>query len=528
MQVVAILLAGAAFAMALAKAIRVPAIPLLLLTGVLLANAGGLPADDLQDTIALGAAFLLFVGGLELNPGRAGAQLRPAIRVGSAQFFLLGFAGFGAARLLGFDLITSFYLALALTASSTLVVVRLLQRRGQLFEPFGRLVLGTLLLQDLLIILIVPLVAQFTFGVGSILRGLGATLALFALAFLCLRLVTPWILALRDDEESLMLAVLALLFVFVGLAEALGVSLVAGAFLAGVALSGFPVSGIVRGQLGSITDFFTALFFTALGGLIVLPTMHELARALLLALVVVVITPPLVTVMAERAGLSARAALESGLLLSQTSELSLVVALQGMVLGQITPSVFTVVAIVTALTMLLTPFITADRVTRWLLRFHPVRAREVQPLPAANHVLLVGCGAAGLPLLETLVATGSEVVVIDDDPAIIAQLREGEIPCVRGDAADPNTLAEAGIERARIIGSTIRRPRDNRLLLETAKDQLVLIRVFDDEDARWVSEHGGVPILSSETAAATFLHWFDERFGRAERETADSAPLEAR
>jgi Kef-type K+ transport system membrane component KefB len=517
---IALLLTGASVALALAKWLRAPSLPLLLLIGVVMANAGLLSPEELQDPLTLGVTFLLFVGGMELSPTRVGAQGWSAVRISAAQFGILGLAGFGAALTLGFDRLTALYLALALAASSTLVVVQVLKSRQQLFEPFGRVVLGVLLIQDILVILLIPLIARAPQGVTAALIELFYTVVLTGFAFLVMRMAAPLILRLRDDEEMVLVVTLGTLFLFLGVATFLGVPLVSAAFLAGVSLSRFPVSGIIRGQLGGITDFFSAIFFTALGGLIILPDLRELAQAVVLSGLVIVLTPLIVTVVAERAGMAARPALESGLILSQTSELSLIVALQGVLYGQIGANVFTIVAIVTALTMLLTPVLSSDRVSRWLLQFHPLRRQTMLDSEPTDHVVLLGCGAAGMPLLETLLGVGQPVVVVDDDPAVITRLRDGDVPAIRGDALDASVLRDAGVERARVITSTVRRPRDNRLVLETVRNAPVLVRVFDDDDAEWVSAMGGNPILSSEAAAAAFLVWFD----RSDRRVAAADP----
>lgn len=506
---IAILLAGAAFAYALAKALRVPAIPLLLLSGVALAYTGLLPEELLADTLVLGVTFLMFVTGIELNPRRTRAQRRPAIRVGILQFFLLAALGIGVSLALGFDILSATYLGLALTASSTLVIVRLLRQRRRMFEPYARLVVGVLLLQDLLVILLVPVLTRTPHGIGSVMLGLVGVAALLGLTYATTRWATPLLERLGDDDESLLLTVLAMLFVFIGLADLLGLPLVVGAFFAGVSLSSFPVNGIIRPHLGSIGDFFSAVFFTALGALIRIPTLTEGFQAIVLAGLVIVATPPLVAMIAERAGLSARPALEAGVLLAQTSELSLVVGLYGMLEGQIGPNVFTVIALVTLITMMATPFLANDAVVWRLMRYYPLRREGDIPPPAGGHVLLLGSGSTGFPLMETLLASGHDVVVVDDDPAVIEQLREAEVPTIRGDATDIQVLREARAKEARIITSTIRRPEDNRRLLEHARGVPVLVRVFDEEDARWVEEMGGIPVLYSEAAAAAMLRWYD-------------------
>jgi Kef-type K+ transport system membrane component KefB len=507
---IALLLAAAAVGHGLARLLRLPSIPFLLLGGVALRIAGFLPPQRLLEfMIVLGLSVLVFVGGTELNPRRVRTQRRAALGVGVAQFTVLGAAGFLATLAFGYGVQVALYVALAVSASSTLVVVRLLQQRLQLFEPFGRLVIGVLLLQDLFVILAIPVVVRYDAGVAAIAGGLAGALALMALSFGVLRWVAPWLLArLHGDDERLLLAILSILFVFVGIADMLDLPIIAGAFLAGVSLSTFPAAGLVRGQLNSIADFFTAIFFTALGVLLAVPTLFELVHVLTLTAIVLLITPPLVTAVAERYGLSARQSLESGLLLAQTSEFSLVVALQGLVLGQLGQGTFTVIALLTAITMMLTPLSSTDRVTLWLLRFHPLRRAPGERTAPRDHVLLLGCGENGMPLLETLYAAGTEVFVVDDDPAIIRQLREGEIPCVRGDGSDPDVLRRAGARDARLIISTIRRPLDNEQVLQHAQGVPVLVRVFEDGDADRIRALGGTPIVYSAAAAEDFLAWY--------------------
>ncbi len=504
---IAIFLAAAAAAHGLSRWLGVPAVPLLIAAGVAMGRLGLLPAEILQDTLVLGLTFLLFATGIELSPRRVGRQHRAALLVGTAQFAVLGVLGMGAALLLGLDPLTAVYLGVALTASSTLVVVRLLQRRRQLFEPAGRLVVGVLLLQDLLVILLIPLLIRAPEGVAAVVRGVLATLALVGLTWAVQRWLTPLAVRLHAEEEAFLLAALGVLFAFVGLADALRIPLAAGAFLAGVAVSRFPMSGLIRGQLSSFSDFFTAIFFLALGGILAPPSFTVVFHAAVLALLVVTVTPVLVAAVARRAGFALRPSIESGLLLSQTSELSLVVGLQGLVIGQITQDVFTTLALVTVGTMVLTPLLTDGRLARFLVHLYP-SGRAAPEERHSGHVLLLGCGSGGMPLLETLILMGEDVVVIDDDPEVVRRLRQGDVYCIRGDASDPEVLRKAGIAGAKLVSSTIRRPRDNADLLRAASGVPVLVRVFEDADAAWVTERGGIPVLYSEASADEFMRWF--------------------
>lgn len=512
MHGVAILLAAAAAGHGLARWLGAPALPLMLLAGVAASLVMPVPPDLLRDVLVLGVAFLLFLAGLELDPGRLGAQRAAALRVGAVQFAVLALLGFGASLALGFGVLEAGYVALALTASSTLVGVRLLRQRRQMFEPFGRLVLGVLLLQDVLVLLTIPVLTQIGSGWTAVAGRLGALLVLGAAALAVRRWGAPLLLAGGEDEETMLLGPLAILFLFLGGTYLLDLPLVAGAFLAGVALARFPVNAIARNELEPVGDFFAALFFTALGALVQVPTTTDLLQAGLLAGLVVLVTPPLVTLVGERNGLSTRSAVEGGLLLSQTSEISLVVVLSGMLQGHVGSGVFTVIALVTMATMLATP-VFATRPVAWrLVHLHPYHSRRVPGRPPSGHVVLLGAGATGMPVLEALLTADCSTVVVEEDPAVAAELRETGVTVVRGDGSDPGVLTDAGVSRARVVVCTLGRPEDSApLLAMVPEDVPVLVRVFDEDEAAWVRERGGRPVVTSELGARQLLAWYERQ-----------------
>jgi Kef-type K+ transport system membrane component KefB len=510
MTALTLLLAAAAFGYGLSRWTGLPAIPVLILGGVATTALFPIEGDFLEDALVLGLTVLVFTAGIELNPGRVRNWRRAALAVGLLQFLILGTVGIGVGLLLGISLQSALYLGLALSASSTLVVVRILQQRQQLFEPVGRLVTGVLLLQDLLVILLIPVVSRMGDGGGAIALGVAGTLALTVLAWVMIRWGAPFaVQKLAFDEESLLLVVVAILFSFLGLAWVLDLPLVTGAFLAGVSLSTFPVNMLVRGQLSSLSDFFHALFFTALGAFLPFPEGIEWMRGVALAAAVVVLTPPMVAWLAERAGFSARPALGAGLLLAQTSEFSLVVALLGVAAGQLEAELLTVIALVTVITMVATPFLATDRVALGLMRVHPSRRRKLEGERPQDHVLLLGCGRNGMSLLELLIISPFRVVVVDDDPALVDHLADAEVEVIRGDISDPAVLRRAGADRARVVISTIRRADENLPLLAIRREGPTLVRVFHEEDAERFRAMGATPILYSEAAADEILAWID-------------------
>lgn len=513
MTQIALLVAVAALALGINRLTRIPSVPLLVLGGVLLSvfGAAGEPAM-LRDFLVLGLAFLVFVMGADLHPERVGRQGRAALIIGTLQFLALAGVGFLATVLLGFRGNDVLYLSLALAASSTLVVVNLLRQQQQMFEPFGRLVLGVLLLQDLLIVLLLSALSRADAGAAGAAQGLGSALLLVALAYFGMRWAVPWLLLRTNlDEEGQLLSAVAMLFLFAGLAHLLGLPIIVGAFLGGITLSSFPVSGVVRGQLSSLSDFFLAVFFVALGASLTLPGGRDLVAVGVLGLLVVVVTPPLVTVLARWAGQTARTGIEGGLFLAQCSEFSLIVAILGAESGHTSPEILSIIALVTVLTMILTPFLATDTLTWRLMHLYPSpHARAPVPGPS-GHVLLVGCSKVGTDLLPRLTAEGRRVVVVDEDPAVLEKI-QGRFPvtALRGDGADHRTLTAAGARSAAVIISMMRRVEDNERLLRFAGGRPVLVRVFGPEEAGRIEALGGRPVVFSAAAADSFLRWYEE------------------
>ncbi|HUG12126.1 MAG TPA: cation:proton antiporter [Opitutaceae bacterium] len=511
----AAILIAAALAHALARASRVPVIPLLLLGGLAL-TAGGIapPAELLRAAVELGLVVLVFAAGVELTPRRIGRRSRAVMTVGLTQFLFLGAGGWLVARLLGFDPAESLFIAGALAASSTLVVVGLLKKRQQMFESFGRLVTGILLLQDAGIVVALVVLNRIGDGPLAIAGALLATAAMGGLAWAGQRWVVPWIaLHSRFDDERLLLWVLAVLFGACGLARLMGVPMVVGAFLAGVTLSGFPMNGLVRGILNSLTDFFLAVFFVALGAIIVIPPTSYLVPGIVLSVFLIVATVPLVTVIAERAGLSTRSAIESGLLLSQTSEFSLVIALQGLAAGVLDMNLFSLIALITVGTMSMTPLISHERVTDWFVRLDPRRLwRREPPLARSGHVLVLGLGTAGEQVLRWLIEHDREVVVIDEDSGVVAGLAKRGIPALQADGSSPETLSYMHAREADAVLCLLPRLQDAERVLGHLQGSRArkIVRVFEPWEGERVVSLGGSPVVTAEIGADRFQTWFTQ------------------
>lgn len=525
MTAIAILLLAAAIAFGLSKLLRLPAIPLLLLSGAGLNVLAGhaaykVPQDLISEMIQIGLAVLVFTAGVELSPRRMRGRTRALTILALTQFFMLGACGVLTAVFLGYSWMTALYLGCALSASSTLVVVRHLQQRRQMFEPYGRLVLGVLLLQDIFIILIMVALLKSPQGWLMLCNGVANAVALGIFALGVHRWLVPYIVKrMKLDDEELMLAALAALFAFSTMAHLLDLPFLVGAFFAGFAISAFPMNGLVRGMLGSLSGFFLALFFISAGAFLTIPSLETLGHSLIFMVVLILVTVFLVAIVAEVLGYSSRAAVEAGLLLSQTSEFSLLLALTGVASGQVTAEIFSMIALITVSTMTLTPLISRESVALRLVKWHPrYRSGEAACEVMQNHAVLLGYGRAGPRTVTALKERGISMVVVDEDAGVIRQLIAQGIPCVQGNGSDLRTLERAHCREAKVVFCSMRRTRDAQLALNYLKDSpvKVIVRVFETFEEDMVRAAGGQPVQTAFAAAAQFLEWTEVNLPKLE------------
>ena len=522
----ALLLVAAAIAFGLSKLLRLPPIPLLMLSGIglrMLAEHSyiRMPELLLGEMIEIGLAMLVFTTGADLSPQRMCSNKRGIIIVAMSQFIALGITGICTAIFLSYDLTTALYLGFALSASSTLVVVLQLQQRRQMFEPFGRLVLGVLLVQDVFIILLMVALLSYPDGFLAILGSLAGAIALGLVALLMHEKLIPWVTQrLKLDDEELMLGAFGLLFIFSGTAHLLGLPFLVGSFFAGFTLSAFPMNGLVRGMLGSLSSFFLALFFISIGAIFTMPDQQLIQHSLIFIAVLIVVTVLLVTVVAEIAGYSTRNSIETGLLLSQTSEFSLLLAYTGIASGLITRDLFSMIVLITVSTMTLTPFIAQEKV-RWLfMRLHPrYRKGEQSCAEYRDHAVLLGYGRAGPKTLKFLHDHGLKVIVIDEDASVIRRLIAQSVPCIQGSISNKRLLEQTNCKQARVVICSMRQAHDAHIALDYLRNYpvKVVVNTFEHSETEYVRRAGGYPVETALASSRKFIEWLEANMATGRR-----------
>jgi Kef-type K+ transport system membrane component KefB/Trk K+ transport system NAD-binding subunit len=475
------IVAAAVFAL-IARVVRQPLILGYILAGAALGpNLGlGLITDEASIELIseMGLIFLLFVIGLEINvPALAQAGrsilvsglLQFPVCVALAWWALSGLATDGGGR---FDRL---YLAVAVSLSSTLIVVKLLFDKFEMSTLAGRITLGVLVFQDLWAIAFLALQPSLeSLRPAPLFGSLAAGAALVITAAVLSRFVLPGLFrTVARSYELLLVTAVAWCFLVSGTAGALGLSREMGALIAGMVIAAFPYGTEVITRLSGIRDFFVTLFFVALGLKVPAPSRHLLVLAALASLFVIASRLVAMLPIFAAVRLDTRTAGVVAVNLAQISEFSLVIVSLGWALGHVSQSLVSLVLYTLLLTAIISTYairwnhslatglargLEATGVRRWLGRRAPAAA--VTPGGAHRHdIFFLGVSREGLAFLRHLErehpAMKQRIVALDFNPETLEQLQADGVECHYGDVSSPETLRHAGIENAQVAVSSI-------------------------------------------------------------------------
>ncbi len=480
-----IVVALAAFFGAWATFFRLPLIIAYIIAGLILGPL--LFKNSTDQTFALlrdlGLSFLLFLVGLEIKTAELKQYGRQSIIASTVQIFATAALAFGFSLLLGFSAIASFYIAVAITFSSTVIVVKLLSEKRDLDSLYGKLTVSMLLLQDLaaifLLILIPALGARGEFSASSFVITIIVGTVLVSLIYLLSRKVLPYIFErVARNLELLFLTSIAWLFLVAAVSAKLNFSLEIGAFLAGLGLASLKQEHQIAARIRPLRDFFIVIFFIMLGSQIIVNfELSTLWQALVLTVFVLLVKPSVVLVTLGRLGFKRRTAFMTGVSLAQLSEFSLIILFLGFKTGVISAHVVSVLTLTALLTIGISSYalVFATKIYRRLEHYlRPLELKETQlekniKSELEDHVVLIGCDRLGWEVLKQLKKQDKKVLVVDFNPTIINALKEQGIEYLFGDITDPEIWEQANIARAEIVISTVFDPTDSEELLSNLK-----------------------------------------------------------
>lgn len=542
---IAWLLLGAAAVGLLGSVLRQPVIVSFIAVGIAAAafvDSSAETASQIRFLGELGVALLLFLVGLKLDWRLVKALGPVALATGLGQVVFTAGVGFPIGLALGIDWLTSLYVAVALTFSSTIIIVKLLSDKRELETLHGRIALGFLIVQD--IVVVIAMVVLSTVGIGAEqaqggaakLVTIGASLlGIVALLILFVRyLANPLMARLARTPELLVIASIGWAATAAAIGDTVGVGKELGGLAAGISIGSTPYRDMVSARLSALRDFLLLFFFLSIGATLDLSSLGpDFTRAIVFSLFVLIGNPLIVILIMACMGYRARTGFLAGLTVAQISEFSLVFMAMGLSLGHVNQSAVGLVTLVGLVTIALSVYMItySQQLYVWcrpLLRpfdfgFWPEVAVENDEGRPAVDVIIFGLGRFGSQLLRRLEDAGYTVLGVDLDPQTIRRFSSEGYQVRFGDVTEQDYWAELPLTHARWAVLSV--PYGTILLTETDPRSGLLnairthrfggrvaITARNDEEARRLQEGGGVDLI---------LYPFDDAAASATKQITD-------
>ncbi len=459
---VAALLAIASVVGLIGVAARQPLIVSFIAVGILVGPSGfGIVTGGIVvETLArLGIALLLFLVGLKLDINLIRSFGRVAVATGLGQVAFTSIGGFLICLALGMGAVEALYVAVALTFSSTIIIVKLLSDKREIDALHGRIALGFLIVQDICVVIAMIVLSAFDAAAGeggalALARALGGGVALVAVAALFMRyLAEPLLTRMAREPELLVVFAIGWAAVGAAAADAVGLSKELGGLLAGVSLGSTSVREAIAARLAPLRDFLLLFFFLELGALFDFSAVADrLGEAAILSVFVLVGNPVIVMAIMGVMGYRKRTGFLAGLTVAQISEFSLVFIALGHALGHVGLEAVGLTTLVGIVTIGLSTYMIVHSFTlyRWLepLLWPFERRRGLREDHAltegeapARPVILFGLGRYGTAIAERLAERGVGFLGVDFDPQAVRSFQRRGWPAIYGDGSDPNFVA---------------------------------------------------------------------------------------
>lgn len=463
------------FVILLCHKIKLPTIVGFLITGVLVGPHGlGVVSrvEDVSNMASIGIVLLLFAVGMEFSFKRI-LEYRKFFFVGGAiQVVLTTLTGYLIGHYLGRPAGESLFLGCILSLSSTAIVLRMLDQKGESHSPHARVIVGILIFQDIVAIpmmLVTPLLgdngavfdSDFVLFLG---KGIGILLIVVIAA---MKLVPSLLYAIAKtrSRELFLLTVLAICFSTAWLASIVGLSLSLGAFLAGLIVSDSEYRNEAIGDILPFQDIFTSFFFVSIGMLLDLSFfLGQPFTIILLAVGVILLKGSIAGLATLLLGMPIRTAVIVGLSLAQIGEFSFVLIKSGAEVGVASEYNYQLFLAISLLTMALTPTLIswAPEIAKtisdlpMLARFHSRAAVEhSDTTQLTDHLIIIGYGLTGRNLARSAKQANIPYLILEMNPeTVVAEKARGE-PIHFGDATHHSVLHHLHIETAKSVAIAI-------------------------------------------------------------------------
>lgn len=525
--------------------LRMPPLVGYLVAGVLIGpGTPGFVADvGLAGQLAeIGVMLLMFGVGLHFSMADLMAVKRIAIPGALVQIAAAVAMGMGAASWWGWSVGAALVFGLCLSVASTVVLLKALEARGQLDTVNGRIAVGWLIVEDLVMVLVLVLLPAFASLLTqsstptstqplwlSVSLTLAKVVAFVATMLVLGRRLLPrmlWWVARSGSRELFTLCVVAVAVgVAFGAAKLFDVSFALGAFFAGMMMRESEFSHRAAAESLPLRDAFAVLFFVSVGMLFDPTILWQSPGKLLLTVTIILLgktVAAIALVLLFRYPLNT--ALTVGAGLAQIGEFSFILAGLGSALGLlpqegrdlILAGALVSIAANSALFAALDPLLgwlqTRSSLTQRLASRNDPLAQlpnTVDPATLTGQVVLVGYGTLGQGVATLLEAANVRYVVAEENRAIVERLRQNQIPAVSGDLADPATLIQAHIARAKALVITTGDSILTHQLIDMARQLNEHVAIYlvahNESEASLILNQPGLTVITPDSAVAEVL-----------------------
>lgn len=454
---------------------------------------GGSSAELLAD---LGLVFLLFLIGLDLKAERIRPTLWTTLKIAPAQM-LVTFTVFSGIAWLFFEPVTAAVIGVATTYSSTAVVLQMLAGRGEAGTTAGRVDTGLLLFEDMTVIIVIAALTAGTAAMGlggALFRTLLALVLVGGLAYACARYVFPRVLPRAYDRpHAYFLQAIAVLFLFIGVAEMTGLSHEIGAFFAGIALAQLPGNDELHERVRPLTELFMALFFISLSiGMRASDLLAHWELAVLLAAIVLIEKFLVHYGLFRLAGYREEVSFHGSINMTQTSEFSLVLGATAVGAGLVGAPVLGLLTLVALLTMMASTLLIDQQD-----RLYGLIGTVEHPEHRETGAVVAGFGESGPDILAVLEQRFDDIVVVDPRPGTARALQDTDHEHVFADIRHEEIKHRTGFYTAEVVVGADVSPEAGVEMLEGRTEGTIMVTA-DTESAAAFRDAGAAVVIDRE------------------------------
>jgi Kef-type K+ transport system membrane component KefB len=479
----------------------------------------------------IGIALLLFIVGLSLNPKIVREVGKVSSITGVGQVIFTSTIGFLICKLLGFTTTTSLYVAVALTFSSTIIIMKLLSDKGDMNTLYGKISIGFLIVQDLIAMFILMMISSVPGGenVGglileTIIKGAGILVLIILMGIYVLPKITKII---AKSQEFLLLFSIGWCLALASLFYYLNFSMEIGALLAGITLSLSPYRYEISSKMKPLRDFFIVIFFILLGSQMVFSDIRtQIIPIILLSIFILIGNPLIVVTLMGMLGYTKRNGFLAGLTVAQISEFSLILVALGVRVGHLTNEVLSMVTTIGLITiagstyMILYSNKIYPRFSRFLSMFEKKGSKVDEHKyheDGLYDIILFGYNRIGYDLMKAFKKIGKKFLVVDYNPETILKIAKQGFECRYGDASDCELLNELNFSKAKMVYSTIPDIEVNSLLIDKIKqcnkDAIIVVVSHQIDEAIELYKKGATYVVMPHFLGGKYASTQIEKYG---------------